>query len=66
MRHAKNLMRFLNRSFQDLPDQQLVSPLDDFFNMLETSLDHRMQLPLEQDLRKFGCWFATFTKLETL
>jgi len=52
MRHAKNLMRFLNRSFQDLPDQQLVSHLDDFFNMLETSIDHSMQLPLEQDLEE--------------
>ena len=50
MRHAKNLVRFLNRSFQDLPDQQLVSHLDDFFNMLERSMDHSMQLPMEQDL----------------
>jgi flagellin-specific chaperone FliS len=52
MRHAKNLMRFLNRSFQDLPDQQLVSHLDDFFNMLERSMDHSMQLPMVEDLEE--------------
>ena len=52
MRHAKNLMRFLNRSFQDLPDQQLVSHLDDFFNMLERSMDHSMQLPMVEDLQE--------------
>ena len=52
MRHAKNLMRFLNRSFQDLPDQQLVSHLDDFFKMLERSMDHSMQLPMVEDLEE--------------
>jgi flagellin-specific chaperone FliS len=31
LRHAKNLMRFLDRSFQDLPDSQLVSHLKEFF-----------------------------------
>ena len=52
MRHAKNLMRFLNRTFQELPDEQLISHLDDFFNMLERSLDHSMQLPLVEDLQE--------------
>ena len=52
MRHAKNLMRFLNRTFQELPDEQLISHLDDFFNMLERSLDHSMQLPLAEDLQE--------------
>ena len=52
MRHAKNLMRFLNRSFQDLPDQQLVSHLDDCFNMLERSMDHSMQLPMVEELEE--------------
>lgn len=52
LRHAKNLMRFLNRSFQDLPDPQLVSHLNDFFDMLERSIDHSMQLPLEEDLQE--------------
>ena len=52
MRHAKNLMRFLNRSFQDLPDQQLVNHLDDFFKMLERSMDHSMQLPMVEDLEE--------------
>ncbi len=52
LRHAKNLMRFLGRSFQDLPDPQLVGHLDDFFGMLERSMDHSMQLPLEEDLQE--------------
>ena len=52
MRHAKNLMRFLNRTFQDLPDEQLINHLDDFFDMLERSLDHSMQLPLVEDLQE--------------
>ena len=52
MRHAKNLMRFLNRTFQDLPDKQLIDHLDDFFNMLDRSLDHSMQLPLVEDLQE--------------
>jgi hypothetical protein len=45
-------MRFLDRSFQDLPDSQLVSHLSDFFGMLERSMDHSMQLPLEEDLQE--------------
>jgi hypothetical protein len=45
-------MRFLNRTFQDLPDEQLINHLDDFFNMLERSLDHSMQLPLVEDLQE--------------
>jgi flagellin-specific chaperone FliS len=52
LRHAKNLMRFLQRSFQDLPDPQLVSHLNDFFAMLERSMDQSMQLPLEEDLQE--------------
>ena len=52
MRHAKNLMRFLNRAFQDLPDKQLIVHLNDFFNMLECSVDHSMQLPLVEDLKE--------------
>lgn len=52
LRHAKNLLRFLSRSFQDLPDAQLVGHLNDFFAMLERSMDHTMQLPLEDDLQE--------------
>lgn len=52
LRHAKNLLRFLSRSFQDLPDAQLVVHLNDFFAMLERSMDHTMQLPLEDDLQE--------------
>ena len=52
LRHAKNLMRFLSRTFQDLPDPQLVGHLNDFFDMLERSIDHSMQLPLEEDLQE--------------
>lgn len=52
LRHAKNLMRFLARSFQELPDPQLVSHLNDFFGMLERSMDQSMQLPLEEDLQE--------------
>ena len=52
LRHAKNLMRFLNRTFQDLPDPQLIGHLNDFFDMLERSIDHSMQLPLEEDLQE--------------
>ena len=52
LQHAKNLMRFLNRSFQDLPDAQLVGHLDQFFEMLERSIDHSMQLPLAEDLQE--------------
>ena len=51
LRHAKNLMRFLDRSFQDLPDSQLVDHLKDFFAMLDRSMDHSIQLPLEEDLQ---------------
>ena len=46
------LSRFLDRSFQDLPDSQLVGHLNDFFCMLERSMDHSMQLPLEEDLQE--------------
>ncbi len=52
LHHAKNLMRFLERSFKDLPDPQLVSHLNDFFTMLDRSIDHSMQLPLEEDLQE--------------
>lgn len=52
LRHAKNLMRFLNRSFQSLPDQKLVSHLNEFFDMMERSVEHSMQLPLEEDLQE--------------
>jgi hypothetical protein len=42
----------LDRSFQDLPDSQLVGHLNDFFGMLERSMDQSMQLPLEEDLQE--------------
>ena len=51
LRHAKNLMRFLERSFQELPDPELVGHLNDFFGMLGRSMDQSMQLPLEEDLQ---------------
>ena len=52
LRHAKNLMRFLERSFQELPDPQLVGHLNDFFGMLDRSMEQSMQLPLEEDLQE--------------
>jgi hypothetical protein len=45
-------MRFLDRSFQDLPDSQLVDHLKEFFAMLDRSMDQSMQLPLEEDLQE--------------
>ena len=45
-------MRFLERSFLELPDPQLVGHLNDFFGMLDRSMEQSMQLPLEEDLQE--------------
>ena len=52
LRHAKNLLSFLNRCFADLPDKQLVAHLEDFFAMLDRAVDQSIQLPLEEDLEE--------------
>ena len=52
LRHAKNLLSFLNRCFADLPDKQLVSHLDDFFAMLDRAIDQSIQMPLVEDLEE--------------
>jgi len=52
LRHAKNLLRFLDRSFSDLPDPQLVMHLNEFFDMLDRSLDQNIQLPVPEDLEE--------------
>jgi flagellin-specific chaperone FliS len=52
LRHAKNLLSFLNRCFADLPDEQLVTHLDDFFGMLERAIEQSIQMPLVEDLEE--------------
>ena len=52
LHHAKNLMWFLHRSLQGLPDPRLVGHLNDFFHMLDRCMEHNMQLPLEEDLQE--------------
>ncbi|MDA8952595.1 hypothetical protein N9H90_02405 [Pseudomonadales bacterium] len=52
LRHAKNLLSFLNRCFADLPDKQLVDHLDDFFAMLDRAIDQSIQMPLVEDLEE--------------
>jgi len=52
LRHAKNLLSFLNRCFADLPDKQLVCHLDDFFAMLDRAIDQSIQMPLVEDLEE--------------
>ena len=52
LRHAKNLLSFLNRCFADLPDKQWVALLEDFFAMLDRAVDQSIQLPLEEDLEE--------------
>lgn len=52
LRHAKNLLSFLNKCFADLPDKQLVSHLDEFFAMVDKALDQSIQMPLVEDLEE--------------
>ena len=62
LRHAKNLLSFLNRCFGDLPDQQLVAHLEDFFAMLDRAVDQSIQLPLEEDLEEIRELIAELQK----
>ena len=62
LRHAKNLLSFLNRCFADLPDQQLVAHLEDFFGMLDRAVDQSIQLPLEEDLEEIRELIAELQK----
>ena len=62
LRHAKNLLSFLNRCFADLPDQQLVAHLEDFFAMLDRAVDQSIQLPLEEDLEEIRELIAELQK----
>jgi len=52
LKHAKNLLKFLNRCFTGLPDKQLVNHLDDFFSMVDKALDQSIQMPLVEDLEE--------------
>ena len=52
LKHAKNLLKFLNRCFTSLPDKQLVNHLDDFFSMVDKALDQSIQMPLVEDLEE--------------
>ncbi len=36
----------------DLPDQKLVTHLDEFFAMLDRSIDQSIQLPISEDLEE--------------
>jgi flagellin-specific chaperone FliS len=62
LRHAKNLLSFLNRCFSDLPDKQLVTHLEDFFAMLDRAVDQSIQLPLEEDLEEIRELIAELQK----
>ena len=62
LRHAKNLLSFLNRCFADLPDKQLVAHLEDFFAMLDRAVDQSIQLPLEEDLEEIRELIAELQK----
>lgn len=62
LRHAKNLLSFLNRCFADLPDKQLVTHLEDFFAMLDQAVDQSIQLPLEEDLEEIRELIAELKK----
>ena len=62
LRHAKNLLSFLNRCFADLPDKQLVAHLKDFFAMLDRAVDQSIQLPLEEDLEEIRELIAELQK----
>ncbi len=62
LRHAKNLLSFLNRCFADLPDKQLVTHLEDFFAMLDRAVDQSIQLPLEEDLEEIRELIAELQK----
>ena len=52
LRHAKNLLSFLNRCFADLPDKQIVTHLEDILAKLCRAVDQSIQLPLEEDLEE--------------
>ncbi len=52
LRHAKNLLSFLSRSLNDLPDETLVEHLEEFFNYMEESLDRAIQLPLAEEIEE--------------
>ena len=52
LRHAKNLLSFLSRSLNDLPDETLVEHLEEFFNYMEESLDRTIQLPLAEEIEE--------------
>ena len=52
LRHAKNLLSFLSRSLNDLPDETLVEHLEEFFDYMEESLDRAIQLPLAEEIEE--------------
>ena len=52
LRHAKNLLSFLNRSLAELPDETLVEHLEEFFDYVEESIEKSIQLPLEEDIEE--------------
>jgi len=52
LRHAKNLLSFLSRSLNELPDETLVDHLEEFFDYMEESLDRAIQLPLAEEIEE--------------
>ena len=48
----KNLLSFLGRSLNDLPDETLVEHLEEFFEYMEESLDRAIQLPLAEEIEE--------------
>jgi len=52
LRHARNLLNFLNRSLMELPDETLVEHLEEFFEYMEESLDRSIQLPLVEEIEE--------------
>ena len=52
LKHARNLLSFLNRSLAELPDETLVEHLEEFFDYVEESIEKSIQLPLEEDIEE--------------
>ena len=52
LRHARNLLSFLNRSLAELPDETLVEHLEEFFDYVDESIEKSIQLPLEEDIEE--------------
>ena len=54
LRHAKNLVSFLNKMLSELPDETLVEHLEEFFEYVNESLDKSIQLPLVEEISELS------------